>query len=248
MRKLDETFYPEFECDKCEDTGYVWDLEERKSIKCECFQRRQIKDRLKACGITEDKHNLTLDKFEIYEDDPTLINAKALSRLYIDNFNDTNNWLAFIGQHGSGKTLLTHIIAMELINRDNPINVFYMSYLNDMRMLKACSMDNENYVRQQQTYLKATLLIIDDLFKDKFQNGKIIDVLSSSDMRHIMPILDYRYSNNLKTIISTESTIDQLIQLDGAIGWRIIQKCANGKNVVEFKGTKYNYRARKFKK
>ncbi len=205
--------------------------------------------RLEGSRITKDRQNTKLDDFK--EIDQVTKKAKEIATRYVNNgFENTKNWIAYLGQSGSGKTLLSIAIAMELLNKERPPRVVYMPYLDSMRELKASAMDDENYMSIQQKFLKADLLIIDDLFKDKSKNGKLIKYgqntveLSESDIRHINPILNYRYFNKKNTIINSECTLRQLIELDEALAGRIFEICCNGKTVVEFKGTKYNYRFR----
>lgn len=44
-----------------------------------------------------------------------------------------------------------------------------MPYVEVMRELKATAMDNEYYIKLSSSYMKAKVLIIDDLFKDKLK-------------------------------------------------------------------------------
>ncbi|MGL4774747.1 MAG: ATP-binding protein, partial [Clostridium sp.] len=58
----------------------------------------------------------------------------------------------------------------------------------------------------------------------------------------IYPILNYRYNNNLPTIFSSECSREEILELDEALGGRIIESC--GENIMYFKGREYNYRLR----
>ena len=79
------------------------------------------------------------------------------------------------------------------------------------------------------------MLLIDDLFK-----GSVTD----SDKSIIFEIIDYRYFNQKPLIISTEKTCEELLNIDEAIGSRIIEM-SNG-YIVENKGLKSNYRLFKY--
>ncbi|MDK0563667.1 hypothetical protein P5E48_08190 [Clostridium perfringens] len=81
--------------------------------------------------------------------------------------------------------------------------------------------------------------MIDELFKDKIRNGNIIADMTEIDMKHICPILNYRYYNDLITIISTECNPEMLEQLDGTLAGRIMERTEN--NMVIFYGYDYNY-------
>jgi DNA replication protein DnaC len=77
----------------------------------------------------------------------------------------------------------------------------------------------------------ARVLLIDDLFKGS---------ISKSDINIIFEVLNHRYFNNLPVIVSTEKSFDELIEIDEAVGSRIIEM---GKGyLVVMKGKKLNYR------
>ena len=115
-----------------------------------------------------------------------------------------------------------------------------------MRELKANSMDDEYYFKLVNRYKMAEVLVIDDLFKDKVKSGKLTGDLTEADMKHIYPILNYRYNNKLPTIFSTECDINMLLNLDEALAGRIIESC--GENITVFQGSEYNYRLRNIRK
>lgn len=174
--------------------------------------------------------------------------AKDKAVNYITNFeiikDIRENGFGLFGQPGAGKTHIINAIGAALINKG--IQVIYMPYVESIRELKANTMDDEYYIKLLSTYQKAKVLIIDDLFKDKFKNGDLVGQLSESDMKHLYPIINYRYLNYLSTLISTEATPETLNNIDGALAGRMLESC--GDNIIVFKGAKYNYRMRRFMK
>jgi len=87
------------------------------------------------------------------------------------------------------------------------------------------------------------------LFKDKIINGKLVnDALSAPEIRHINPIINHRYLNKKNTVISSECSLEQLTELDESIAGRICEMCCNGKTIIAYKGSKYNYRFSKLNK
>jgi DNA replication protein DnaC len=81
-------------------------------------------------------------------------------------------------------------------------------------------------------YRKAELLYIDDLFQG---------ARSEADRRMAFELLDYRYNNDLITILSSELTFERLLALDEAIAGRIREKC--GPYLVNIDpGKQKNYR------
>lgn len=55
-----------------------------------------------------------------------------------------------------------------------------------------------------------------------------------------MRYVNYRYMNNLPMIISTEKSIEGLLEFDEAIGSRVIEMCRG--NIVQLRGKELNYR------
>lgn len=147
-----------------------------------------------------------------------------------------------MGQAGGGKTHIILAIGKALLERK--MKVLYMPYLEAIRELKANAMDDEYYNKLINRYKMAEVLIIDDLFKDKVKKGRLTAELTEADMRHIYPILNYRYSNKLPTLISTECTPQMLIELDEALAGRILERCGKSYG-IEF-NNQCNYRLRQF--
>lgn len=165
---------------------------------------------------------------------------------YITNFDSIKktreNGFGLFGQPGAGKTHIINSIGAALINKG--IETIYMPYLEAIRELKANAMDDEYYIKLSSRYQMAKVLIIDDLLKDKFKSGRLVGQLTEADMKHLYPIINYRYLNHLPTLISTEATPETLANLDEALAGRILETC--GDNITIFEGSKYNYRMKKF--
>ncbi|WP_242951505.1 ATP-binding protein [Clostridium kluyveri] len=181
--------------------------------------------------------------------------ALYMAKAYIRNFesikNTEENSFGLFGQPGAGKSHIAIAIGAALLNRKNPVQVIYMPYLEAMRELKANVNDDEYYLRLSDRYKKAKVLIMDDLFKDKVANGNLIKdrygkkaVLTETDIKHIMPIINYRSLNNMPTLISTECTQEILMELSDALAGRIFKSC--GDNMIVFEGDEHNYRMREF--
>lgn len=244
-----------YKCSECQDSGWIYNKEIDTYKKCRCVEIEHLKSLWEHSGIKPEQQSLKLNSYKPYDDLTKSARDKAIE--YIKNFDDVKglreNGFGLFGQPGAGKTHIIVAIGTNLINRENnPIPVVYMPYLESMRELKANTMDDEYYNKLVDRYSRAKVLIIDDLFKDKIKNGKLlrrdsmIVGLNEADMKHIYPILNYRYLNYLPTLISTECTPEMLIELDEALAGRILECC--GDNITIFRDIKYNYRMRKFMK
>ncbi len=85
---------------------------------------------------------------------------------------------------------------------------------------KAVVTDDEEYNRITEPLKRVKVLYIDDLFKTK--DGTPV---SPADVNLAFEILNYRYNDTGKiTIISTEKTMDQLLEIDEAVGSRIYER------------------------
>ncbi|MFL0198314.1 ATP-binding protein [Clostridium sp. WILCCON 0269] len=239
-----------YNCPLCFDTSWV--KTETGYRRCSCYEKEYAQRLWKSFGVDPARVK-NLNDYKGYDD----VTKKALymAKAYIRNFEsirDTEeNSFGLFGQPGAGKSHIAIAIGAALLNQKNPVQVIYMPYLEAMRELKANVNDDEYYLRLSNRYQRASVLIIDDLFKDKVKNAQLIKDrygnklgLSDVDIKHIMPIINYRYFNKLPTLISTECTMGILVELDEALARRILEPC--GYNKIVFKGAEHNYRMRKF--
>lgn len=117
-----------------------------------------------------------------------------------------------------------------------------MMWREDIERLKANKMDAEVYAEMMDKFKTVPVLYIDDLFK----TGKA-DTLQKptpADINTAFELLNYRYNKpDLITIISSESQIADLINIDEAIAGRIKERC--GDYLINIKPDKTkNYRLR----
>ncbi|MBN3369118.1 MerR family transcriptional regulator [Clostridium botulinum] len=231
----------DYKCDKCQDTTFIKTKD--GFTRCECYKKDLTKRRWAHFGIDPSKVK-RISEYAVYSD--ITKRAKQVAIDYIRDYTTIKtkegNNLAFLGQPGSGKSHLAIAIGENLINNGICTNVVYMPYEEAMRELKANTM-NDSYMKLTKRYTECELLIIDDLFKEKIKNGKLVGELTESDIKHIQPIINQRYLNCKPTIYNSELTPELLINLDQALAGRILEKS----NIVIFKyGLENNYRMRKF--
>ena len=94
--------------------------------------------------------------------------------------------------------------------------------------------DNSNNVSEYLEEIKSVeVLFIDELLKK----------YNDTDLKYIIEIINYRYTNNLKTLITSERVIDELIDIDEATFSRVIEMSGNYLSVIPKDKTK-NYRLR----
>ena len=87
-----------------------------------------------------------------------------------------------------------------------------MPWRDDVAKLKALSLDNAEREKLIADLKNAQILYIDDLFK----TGKALDGSSNptnADISIAFEIINYRYINHLPTIVSTEKTPQELLEM-----------------------------------
>ncbi len=203
------------------------------SKRCSCFEKEIAMQQLQKTGIAESIEKYTFESFQITEQWQQKLKQKALKFL-----EEKNKWFFVGGQVGCGKTHICTAILGEFINQGKSVK--YILWANEIVKLKANKMDDENYQRLINPLLTTQVLYIDDFFKT--EKGKRP---SEADIRTAFEIINYRYVNKgLITIISSEKTVDDLIEIDEAIGSRIHEKAKGYNNIILWEEGR-NWRLRK---
>lgn len=135
-------------------------------------------------------------------------------------------------QVGSGKSHLSIALALNLLNAK--IRTVYMLYRDVITKIKQNVIDEKKYASMILKYQVCEVLLIDDLFKGR---------LNESDVNIMFEIINYRYLNFLPIIVSSEFTIEKMLEFDEGIGSRIYEMSKD--YVVEIKNDiRNNYRSK----
>jgi DNA replication protein DnaC len=223
-----------YKCESCKDTGLIIrEVEGSQPVmkRCTCQEIDIAKAQWRAAGINPDKSNQTFSNFTVWNKSSDI--AKKTAMAYYKAFEEVRssrrNSIMFCGQVGSGKTHLSIALALNFIKKGT--KVVYMPYRDIITALKQNMLDEEFYKKQISKYQNAEILLIDDLYK-----GKIND----TDINIMFEIVNYRYLNLLPIIVSTEFTIERMLNFDEAIGSRIYEMCKE--YIVQIDGMENNYR------
>ena len=227
-----------YDCQKCRNRGNIAIPKEDGGISfrdCDCMRIRRCIWEMEKSGLKNIIREKTFEAFTATE--PWQNSIKAGAMAYADK---PEGWLLFCGQSGSGKThLCTAICRARLLAGDE---VRYMPWRDKVAEFKGMSLDNERRAEILNGYKTAQILYIDDLYKV----GRAADGSSNptgADIGLAFEIVNHRYINHLPTILSTEKTPQELVEIDEATGSRIIEM--SGKNVYSIaRDTKRNYRLR----
>lgn len=185
-------------------------------------------------GINTENLDKSFSNFDEWNDKSKELKEKATNYyLEFDKIRkDRRNSILLCGNPGSGKTHIALAIANNMLKKKK-LRVVYMPYRDIITKIKQNMIDEEYYRKTLSKYQLAEVLLIDDLFKGK---------INETDINIMFEIVNYRYLNNLPLIISTEFTVDRLLDFDEAIGSRIFEMSKN--YLVEIEGKENNYRLR----
>ena len=119
-----------------------------------------------------------------------------------------NKWVCLTGGPGTGKTHVCAALSVDLLNQG--IEVFYTYYAE---LIEWVRYHNEPYIEKAKN---VSVLFLDDLYKGN---------TGFQEVKAIANIINYRYTHNLVTLITTEKTPDELFEIDQATTGRIIDRC-----------------------
>lgn len=227
-----------YDCTKCLNRGMIAYPREDGTIytkECSCMKIRRCVWEMERSGLKNVIREKTFEAFTTPEEWQKDLKSKTME--FADKL---SGWLLCCGQPGSGKThLCTAVCRQRLLAGDE---VRYMPWRDKIAELKSVSLDGERREAVFKPFKTAQILYIDDLFK----TGKGVDGScgpTRADIDVAFEIIDHRERNNLITIISTEKTKNELLDIDEALGSRILDK-ARGYVLEVNRNRKKNYRLR----
>lgn len=220
MQIYNSTIGNETNCPKCKGRGYIAEVVGEKDVKgndircymvlreCECLSHKRENVKAKNNGI-QPLLEKTFENFIAKED--WQVNIKKLAE---ENAKG-KDWFFIGGQSGTGKT---HICSAILNYQSrNHIKVKYMTWNEDINKLK--DFEDNTLIEKLK---RVDCLYIDDLFKKpKGQNE--LPNLTSPDIDKTWELINFRYLNKLKTVISSELVLEDILKIDESLGSRIKQ-------------------------
>lgn len=211
-----------YNCDKCKNRGDYMEKHEDYEVlvPCKCMVIRKAIRELKKSGLENQIEGLGFDSYKVVDE----LTAK-IKRLAIENLK-AKEWFFIGGQTGAGKTHISTAIAAELLRRS--VQVRYKRYIEMVQSLKTKKFTSDSeYYEELLPLVNCEVLYIDDLFK-----GKVLD----QDLAIIWELIDDRYTNGKKTIISSEMDLSEIARLDESLAGRINQRA--GKYVINIEKNK----------
>ena len=227
---------PEYECTLCQDTGYI--MQGEKTVMCSCLKQKLIDISYNQSNIRNlDIENFSNFRFDLYsnEKNPEKYNSdisprenmKRIKKIvddFIIHFSERDEKsLLFTGNTGLGKTFLSNCIAKEMMDQGKI--VIYQtapSMLNTMIDYRFGK--KEVSIDFYDNIMNSDLLIIDDLGTESTNNIKSTELFN---------IINTRLLNQVKTIISTNLTLQNLFSIYDE---RIVSRIVGNYNICRFFG------------
>ena len=222
-----------YNCDVCKNKGFIAKLGENDEdvyAICKCQKIRSTLKRAKRSGLGDVIRDYTFDKYNATEDWQKSIKTKAQ-----DFCKDEDaRWFYIGGQVGSGKTHLCTAISAHYIKAGREVK--YMLWSEDSKRLKAL-VNEPTYQDEISVFKDVDVLYIDDFLK--VRNG---ETPTTADMNLAFEIINNRLLSKDKiTIISSEKTLDEILDYDEATMSRIYQN-AGRYNISVGRDKSRNYR------
>lgn len=203
------------DCELCKNKGWIQYFKGGYVMtrQCYCEAKRKTYRRAMRSGLGEYLKK-TLDDYRTNA--PWQETLKGITKEFIEHHSQDNVWMMACGQSGSGKTLLCSIVANHLLF-NQAREVMYVTWTDFISKLKRDMMgDKTNKVSEYlEEVKKCEVLFLDETLKK----------YTETDLKYLIEIINYRYTNDKKTIITSERILDELLDIDEATFGRAVEKC-----------------------
>ena len=213
-----------YHCNICKDKGYIYKTDGfyEVAVKCKCQTLKDAQMRLEKSGLGELLETKRLDNYNTNTEYQKQIKETATN--YINEYVKGNKYsLALLGQSGVGKTHIMSAVSRQLL--DAGITVKYYIADDIIQRLQACKYDQENYIREFNSIVRAEVLYIDDLFKSSVTNYYKQENIKTEDLKVIFEVINYRYNKKLPILLNSEIHFERFADIDQAIIGRINEMC-----------------------
>ena len=211
-----------YNCALCLNRGYWFKphkngrLYDEIMVTCKCQTVRKSIALMEKSGLKSVVREYRFDNYEITEDWQKAMWTKA--RNFCDE--EDGKWLFFGGSSGCGKTHLCTAVCTAFLRKNKAVK--YMLWRDEAGRLKSL-VNDEEYGDNIAEYKEVDVLYIDDLFKTGKSADRKFQMPTQGDINLAFEILNNRAMSGKTTIISTECTLPELIEIDEAIAGRIKQ-------------------------
>lgn len=222
-----------YNCPKCLNRGNFMRLENgyQTLYLCDCMKVRHSNRLLLESGMAKLIEEKTFENYICNEPWQDYLMSKC--RAFVDC---PTKCLFIGGQSGSGKTHLCTAVCGKLVQQGKSLR--YVLWRDIVTKLQANVFNDENYTNITDDLKNVDVLYLDDMFK-------LISTKSDNRLKELevaFKIINDRELSQKTTIISTECTFKDLVNLDEAIAGRIIKMATSDYILQIDKNVSRNYR------
>nr|DAW26838.1 MAG TPA: replicative helicase [Caudoviricetes sp.] len=213
-----------YDCQVCHNKGVImlvvapggrWSTATKD---CKCMKTRKTIRQMQRSGLKNVIRDLTFSKFEAAE-----AWQQTLKQAAMDYAANPTGWFYIGGQSGIGKSHLCTAICREFLLAGREVK--YMLWRDEINQLKGVFADVDAHNKLMDTYKRVEVLYIDDLFKTGRDKDNNPQRPTAADINVAFEIINARSLDpELLTIISSECTTNDLLDIDEATGGRICEK------------------------
>lgn len=204
-----------YDCPDCLNRGYFMRVDDggrMLSKPCKCQAIRSAMSAMDRSGIPKETLvDCTWDAWKTPE--PWQKKAISAAKAYTKHvLNGGSFFFVISGVPGSGKTKLCTTIFRAVVEGGK--RGMYLSWRDFARRAKSVAADYDEFENMIVPPRKAEFLYLDDFWKG---------TVTPADINLAFELIDPRYSARKPTIISSEMTIEEIIQADEAVGSRLFE-------------------------
>ena len=221
-------------CPRCEGKGWILELVADRHVArpCDCRGAILRQERLEATGIPERYREDTLENF--LDNSPSLQNAKARARDFIDRYPYVDAGLLFVGASGRGKTHLACAILSELATTKG-VHGLYVDFSDLLLKIQTSFRPDADASKELvlTPFVETELLVLDELGASK-PHPWVQDVLYN--------LLNTRYNKKRVTIATSNFEDDpdtasgEKERLEERLGYRVRSRLYEMCVLVPLKG------------
>jgi len=221
-------------CPRCEGKGWILELVADRHVArpCDCRGAILRQERLEATGIPERYREDTLENF--LDNSPSLQNAKARARDFIDRYPYVDAGLLFVGPSGRGKTHLACAILSELATTKG-VHGLYVDFSDLLLKIQTSFRPDADASKELvlTPFVETELLVLDELGASK-PHPWVQDVLYN--------LLNTRYNKKRVTIATSNFEDDpdtasgEKERLEDRLGYRVRSRLYEMCVLVPLKG------------
>lgn len=233
-----------YDCPICKNKGNVmvcvqqkvrWYSEYTHAMReCTCMAVRKGIQRIKRSGLSHIIQAYTFEHYQTLEPWQQYIKDCAIEFVH-----DKDAQFFFVGGNsGAGKTHICTAICNALMTEQRR-EVRYTLWMDESKALKALVNDAE-YAKATERLKQVDVLYIDDFLKTA--NGS---VPTKGDLNLAIELINSRYNAKDKlTLISSEFTVADIVEMDEALAGRIIEAGKEKYEINISKDRRKNWRLR----